>query len=287
MRRRAAAVALGATCLLAPVGCGGDDDRERPTQTTAETPVEDVLHVRTEDRIIAGLPSVVVRPSDEGPFPLVLFVHDAGAPPETYAALLEDLAEAGNVVVAPAMPGSVDHTDFTALAALPFQPGRVRDVLDAVTAGDRVIRAADARRIVVMGHGVGAMTALATAFNSCCRDSRVDAVVSIAGQLAPFPVGAYVSGTVPLLLVHGDEDETVPLLGSQRALGEVGTSAYLLRVLGSDHARILRPRSDVYATVVDTTLAFLRATVVGDPQGGLVDLRHAGGRPGVHLTSRD
>jgi pimeloyl-ACP methyl ester carboxylesterase len=284
--RRAAAVVLGALCLVAPVACGGDEpEPEAPPPPTV--PVDEGLHVRTEDRMIAGLRSVVVRPSADGPFPLVVFVHGAGAPPEFYGDLLEELAAAGNVVVAPAMPGSVDHSDFTALAALPFQPGRVRDVIDAVTTGDQVIHAADPERIVVMGHSLGGMTALATAFNTCCRDSRVDAVVSIAGELAPFPDGIYGLGSVPLLLVHGQHDDTVPIRGSQHALAEVGTSAYLLTVVDGGHGEYLGRDADAHPAVLAAMLAFLDATVGGDPAGGLADLRTAGRTPGVRLTSRE
>jgi dienelactone hydrolase len=282
--RRRAALVLGLSVLVA--ACGGDDGTAPsttppPSTTAPERPPE----VRTEERTFATLPTLVMRPTGDGPFPLVVFVHGAGAPPLLYEGLLRDLAAAGNVVVAPTMPGSADHSDLTALASLPFQPGRVEQVVDAVTDGPQAIAAADPGRIVLVGHSLGAMTALAGAFNTCCTDRRVDAVVSMAGRLATFP-GTWGEGTVPVLLVHGEADETVPFSGSGDALQRVGTSAYLLTVVGGDHGGYLDPDDGAYPAVVASIEAFFEATVGGDAQGGLTDLTTAGSMDGVRLTTR-
>ena len=286
MGRRAAAVLLAAVGLVAPACGGGDDSASEETAATTTAPVADAPAVRSEERTFATLPTLVVRPAGNGPFPLILFVHGAGAPPEFYTPLLEALAAAGNVVVAPAMPGSVDHSDFSALAALPFQPGRVKQVLDAVTTGPQAIHAADPERVVVMGHSLGGMTALAMGFNSCCLDQRVDAVVSIAGEMATFPGGRYALGTKPLLLVHGEDDETVPFASSGEALQQLGTSAYLLAVEGGDHTGYLAADDRAFPAVVAAIVSFFEATIGGDPRGGLADLTNAGSMPGVRLTTR-
>jgi dienelactone hydrolase len=286
---RAAIVTAVALSLLAPLGCGGDG----PARTAAPSEeaeaagdAGDPARVRTTEATIAGLRTVVTRPRGAGPWPLLVFVHGAGAPPEFYLGLMTDLAAEGNVVVAPAMPGSVDDSTFGALEVLPFQPGRASTVIDAVTSEPTALPHVDPERVAVLGHSMGGMTALAMGFNSCCLDSRVDAVVSFAGRLADFPGGSFGLGAVPALLVHGERDETVPFSASGEALQQVGTTAYLLAVEGGDHGRYLDPDRPVYPAVRAAVLAFLRATIGADPQGGVADLVTAGGRPGLRLTTR-
>jgi dienelactone hydrolase len=285
MGRRAAVLLVGLV-LLAPA-CGGDDASTSTTRPRPSPQVEAAPGLRTEERTVARLRTLVVRPTGAGPFPLVIFIHGAGAPPEYYEDLLEDLAAAGNVVVAPAMPGSVDHSDLAAVAALPSQPRRVRQVLDAVTEGRDAIDAIDPERIVVMGHSLGGMTALAVGFHSCCSDRRVDAIVSVAGELAPFPEGRFGVGTIPLLLIHGESDDVVPFGASGEALERVGAPAYLLAVDRGDHGSYLGREDGAHTAVVAAIVAFLEATVGGDPGEGLADLADAGSRPGVRLTTRN
>jgi len=285
MGRRATAVGAAFLLAVAPVACGDDGGETAGPEAVAPI-ADDGARTRSDIRAVAGLPTLVVQPRGGGPFPLVVFVHGAGAPPEFYEDLLVDLAAEGNVVVAPAMPGSVDDSSMTALSALPFQPGRVEQVIDAVTEGQERIRAVDPERVVVAGHSLGAMTALATAFNTCCVDRRVDAVVAVAGQLATFPGGAWSTGLVPVLLVHGRLDETVAYAGSGEALQEVGTSSYLLTVEAGDHGGYLGGDDGDYRAVRNAILAFLLSTVGDLPQAGLADLATAGSAAGVRLTAR-
>jgi dipeptidyl aminopeptidase/acylaminoacyl peptidase len=279
--RRAAVVAV---ILVLAAACGDDDSAPPATRRGDEEPPPP--EVRSDTREIAGLLSLVVRPVPPGPYPLVVFVHGAGAPPVDYTDLLEDIASAGHVVVAPAMPGSVDDSSIGALLALPFQPGRVRQVIAAVTGpGPEHLRAVDPQQVALVGHSLGGMTALAVGYHTCCVDPRVDAVVSIAGEAADFPNGQYQAVGPPLLLVHGERDDTVPYEGSVNALALLGNPAYLLTLEDADHGSYLGPEARRYRTVVDAIDAFLDATVGGAPAAGLADLRAAGNRPGVTLEA--
>ena len=287
MGRRAVMVGAVLALVAVPVACSRGGDRSAEVEGTVVTvPEEDQRATRTSERTYAGLRTLVVRPTGPGSWPLVVFVHGAGAPPDLYAGLLEDLAAEGHVVVAPAMPGSVDDAGMAALFSLPFQPARISQVIDAVTGGPNAIRAVAPDRVAVVGHSLGAMAALATAYHSCCTDPRVDAVVSVAGRLASFPNGLYHAGSVPLLLVHGAADDVVAYAGSRQALNTVGTTAFLLTVEEGDHGSYLDPDDEAHPAVRDALVAFLRATAGGEPRAGFADLVAAGNGPGVRLGQR-
>ena len=115
---------------------------------------------------------------------------------------------------------------------------------------------------------------------------RVDAVVSIAGELAHFPGGRFGRGAVPLLLIHGEADDVVPFGGSGEALQELGTAAYLLAVDQGDHGTYLGRADGAYPAVLAAIVAFFEATIGGNPRDGLPDLAGAGSMPGVRLTAR-
>ena len=72
----------------------------------------------------------------------VVVCHRDGSQVEIKATMLygyeglkrTEIAEAGNVVVAPSMPGSVNDSSAGALLALPFQPGSVHEVPESASA---------------------------------------------------------------------------------------------------------------------------------------------------------
>lgn len=76
-----------------------------------------------------------------------------------------------------------------------------------------------ADRIAVVGQSDGAISASAIGLNSCCIDTRVKAVVSIAGDKAFMPGTWVSSGTRPWLGIQGNADRALLRFG---ALADAG-----------------------------------------------------------------
>ena len=96
----------------------------------------------------------------------------------------------------------------------------------------------DPKHIGVAGHSLGAITTLGYAERSCCRDPRVDAAISISGT--PLIAGTDFGGDgLPLLLIHGDHDPTVPYAGSSSSYVRAQPPKYFLTVLGGLHSNFL------------------------------------------------
>jgi dienelactone hydrolase len=149
----------------------------------------------------------------EGRLPIVLFAGGAPGTPSDYAPLLQDWAAAGYVVVAPQFPvSSLAGPDEVAYADLPRQTGDLRFVLKRVLAlnpGKVGIPAVNAKRIAVAGHSLGGQTALSLVAK-CCRDSRVDAALVLAGVTDAPDGPALRKLRGPVLFVHSRNDRAVP-----------------------------------------------------------------------------
>src|SRR5205807_9144671 len=166
-----------------------------------------------------GEPGPAPRPSAPpvtgvGPFPLVLFAPGSGGAPAEFRALLGSWAEAGYVVAAPEFPLTGAHAPGGSVVAdYVNQPGDVSFVID------RLLRAppveltglVDGGRVGLAGHSLGGVTAMGVAFNSCCLDPRVKAVVVMAGSPLPFAGGMYFGRVVspPVLFIQGSADQRV------------------------------------------------------------------------------
>lgn len=200
-----------------------------------------------------------------GPFPLIVFAHGSTVTPALYAPLLESWARAGYVVAAPTFP--LSSTQLPGAASdLVNQPADVTFVITEILrlSADGswpLAGRVDADRIGVAGHSLGAMTALAVTFNSCCVDKRIKAAVVLAGAESHF-AGTYFSGTrTPILVVHGDADGTVPISEGQRIYADAPPPKAMLTVLGGDHSEPYaggRTRVTARAVMVTTEGFFAR-----------------------------
>jgi len=218
----------------------------------------------------AGAPVVGAAPASDGPFPLVVVAHGLTGSAEELLPLLEGLAAAGYVVVAPDFPETSGGSDFTALPQYVEQPADVGAVLDAVLADAELAPLLDPTRIAVGGHSLGGLTTYGLGYAACCRDPRVDAAFTFAGLRLPFDGGPYDWDGPPLLLVHGDADPLVPYRMSEEILAELPGTGYLLTLPGEDHSAGLDPGDPAHDDVLAAVVAFLGRWLLGDPRADAV-----------------
>jgi fermentation-respiration switch protein FrsA (DUF1100 family) len=221
-----------------------------PSRPTAELP--DAGIAAAPDRT---LQTVVLYPTDDeadematdapaatGPFPLVVFSHGVGGNPDQYVELVAPLAASGYVVAMPAFP--LSSRSGSAIFDVLQQPGDVSFVIDqllALTADDGSWLAGriDADRIAAAGHSLGAVTTIALTYDTCCRDDRIDAAVALSGIGVPSGPGALDDRPpTPLLLVHGTDDDVVPVAGSDTLFEDATGPVYYLRLDGADHTSL-------------------------------------------------
>lgn len=236
-----------------------------------------------------SLETIVAVPEGDGPRPLIVFAHGLESEPENLIDLLSTWAEAGYVVAAPRFPltaagvaGADDNADH--LAA---QPADVSFVLDQLLALDAdptspVYQTVDATRIGVGGHSLGGATTYGATFNDCCRDDRITAAMVLDGALLPIPGGTYrLDGHVPLLIVHGDDDDALTYDMAVDAFDQAAGPVWFVTLLGGTHAE---PFEDVPSPhdelVEELTTAFWDATLGADP-AATTRMEQLGRTPGL------
>ncbi len=223
----------GAWCLVAVVvavglvlaGCGGDDAGEDaasteetagPTTTSTAPPgcaaaapapagTERVeLSSGGEER---WYDRVVPSGYEGSPRPLVIDLHGYLSGAETQAAIsgFGALAEReGFVLATPQGNSDLPYWNATPEPDLPDDVGFVADVIDDVSATVCI----DPDRVYVDGLSNGAFL---TSLVACELSDRVAAVAAVAGLLVPD--GCAPSRSVPVLAIHGTEDQYVPVDG--------------------------------------------------------------------------
>lgn len=269
MRHRLVPIAWIATLWVAACGGGGGDagspssdgpfavgttaityvDTSRPTAAYADVPERDsrTLFTRIYYPAVGAAGGREVEgaapATSEGPFPLVMFAHGFQAVSEVYRDLYVAWAEAGYVVAAPDFPLSSSRSTsnrpvFTDYVHQPADLSFLIDRLLEASAGSDGPLAGliDPERIGASGQSLGGMTTMGFAFHTCCTDPRIDAAIPMAGRLAGFPDGEYsFAAGPPILVVHGDVDETVPYADGRAIYDAASAPRYLLTILGGGH----------------------------------------------------
>ncbi|HYN36910.1 MAG TPA: alpha/beta fold hydrolase [Actinomycetota bacterium] len=230
----------------------------RPDQRNAV----DVTVESVSGHVLRGwfLPGDVAAPGG----PAALVMHGWGGSAQEMAPLAGPLRASGfHVLLLDARcHGRSDDDDATSMPA----------IADDISIGLQWLRErldVDRSRIALIGHSVGAGACLLVA----SRDQEVAAVVSIASMAHPAtfmetmlqrrlprplaklalrfveravgqpfesfaPVNTIGRVRVPVLLVHGDQDRTVPVEDAHTLSFQTGCRAQLLVIPGADHASI-------------------------------------------------
>jgi acetyl esterase/lipase len=213
------------------------------------------------------------RPA-RGRFPLIVWAHGNGSSGSATPHQVRSWATRGYVVVAPDFPVSTHaRSNLDAVADWPNQPGDVSFVLDQSLDADGVAGLGgriDTRHVGVAGHSLGAITALADAYGAH-KDPRLDAVVSFSG--VPVVDDTDVARTpTPLLLLHGDDDRTIPVDASRAMFARGAGPRALVVVAGGGHSPYLyAPDPELEQSLLTATTRFWDATLRtgSDPTEGL------------------
>lgn len=259
-------------------------DTTRPTAATASAPASESRTLVTTVFYPSASEGSPDPDRDGGPWPLFVFAHGTGANPEMYRPLLEHVARAGYVVAAPAFPLTSSFTpggpNVGDVSNQPADLSFVIDSLIALTAhaGDETLAAMiDPDAIAVGGHSLGGISTLALVANSCCRDTRVDAAVVMAGTDQPMPDGAYdVADAPPMLFISGTSDSLVPYNQTVRIFNDTPGPKAMVTIIDGDHGSSAGMSGTTAETVYDATVDFLDAVLRGD-RTRLDDLASRGG----------
>jgi predicted dienelactone hydrolase len=248
-------------------------------------------HPALPSRSLSTLVVYPKEPSDQDrQFPLIVYSHGFGATAASAGPTLDSLASHGYVVAAPdfplstiGLPGALDLLDYK------NQPGDVSFVITRMiklngTQGSPVYHRIEVRRVGVVGHSLGAVTTLAVAYNSCCRDTRIGAAIEMDGELnVPIgPTGQF-SGTYfkdhnpPLLVINGTKDTIGPYRISQSIYAKAPPPKYFLSLIGAPHEGFAMAP---WSSPVNNTIAAFFDRYLG-PGQTVAEIQRAGTEPGI------
>ena len=237
------------------------------------------------------LPVAVHLPErrDGSALPLIVVVHGRDGDPKSLRPLLDTWSAAGYVVAAPTFPVTrKDPDDKPEGEEVERQAGDVSFVIDELLEQSRDPRSPlsgtiDAAHIGAVGMSLGGMTVYGLISNTCCRDPRVTAAISMAGVYRPYPHGRYVRRRVPVLLVQGDADKGYH--NSVEAYPKLAGPKWFITLHGSLHSAPFEvPRGEEAPLVDATTTAFWNTYLKGEARDVLAmtsTVRDSDGRASI------
>lgn len=251
-----------------------------------------VLPARSPSGAHVSVPTAIWYPlrASGARLPLVVFSPGYQIPPTAYGPLTAAWASAGYIVAEPTYPD-------TAPGSPPIESDMVNhpseleqvvsDVLDASAHADLPIPdAVDPTRVAVAGQSDGGDVTLAAAANSCCRDSRIKAVIILSGaESALFSGTWFPAGSPPLMVVQGTADIVNLPACSEEIYDASPAPRYYLDLLGATHLSAYTEPGPELSAVATATTAFLDGYVKSSPSR-IAALTDPGRRAAPsHLTS--
>ncbi len=268
-----------------------DESRDTPANGSAPGTDGRVLAALVFYPAADGTAEVADRPTAvegaevrEGSYPLVIFSHGVTARGEFYEAILSAWATAGYVVVAPDYPlSNALSPGGPTINDVGNQPGDASFLLDHLTDPDdeawadepllaEVLGHVDADRIGAAGHSLGGITSIGLGYASCCADDRLSAVAEWAGAVFPLldqPSPDPEVTDLPLLIIHGTDDLTVPYVAGESVFASIEVPRWFITLPGQGHIPPYLSGLDgeVSTLVTTATLDFLDAHLKDDPDG--------------------
>ncbi|MBM3672964.1 MAG: hypothetical protein FJW86_12405 [Actinobacteria bacterium] len=223
-------------------------DESRPTPANG-------TFAGTPDRTLETVVSMPKGASKKKPLPLIVFATGIGGTATNYADMYDHWVRAGYIVAAPTFPlSSEDAPGGTSAVDLTEQPADLSFVLDEVLRlndekGSGLTGLIDADRIGLAGKSLGAVTVIDLFFKAESHDDRFKALLVLTG----IGRGDFAAYPIPILLVHGDADEIVPVSGSVDIYTAAQPPKHFVTVYGASHSSAFHGEDDPASSVVVQT----------------------------------
>jgi dienelactone hydrolase len=253
-------------------------DESRPTPANGD-------YAGAPSRTLETVVSYPKGTTKKRPVPLVLYATGIGGTATNYADMYDHWVQAGYMVAAPTFPlSSEDAPGGTSAADLSNQPADLSFVLDEVLRlneerGSDLFGLVDVDHIGVIGKSLGALTVMDLIYDPTLHDDRFAAVVVLTGlATGGADFDAY---NPPLLLVHGDADETVPYSGSQAAYAQAQPPKFFVTIAGATHSSAFHGTDDPSSIAVVKTVRDFLDSYLKDKKAALKRLERDGNVDGV------